>query len=113
MDASDQRLDDYLDEWFALLRTQVQPTTWHGDQNSARAYLRPGLGQVRVGELTVRMLNLHYPRLLESGGRRGVPGWNSRGSGSSTSATSMPRSCSTKACRSRSSANGWATRRAR
>jgi hypothetical protein len=73
MDASDQLLDDYLDEWFALLRTRVQPTTWHGYQNTARAYLRPGLGQVRVGELTVRMLNLHYLRLLESDGRRGGP----------------------------------------
>jgi integrase len=73
MDATALRLDDYLDEWFALLRTRVQPTTWHGYHNMARAYLRPGLGAVHIGELTVRRLNLHYLRLLESGGRRGGP----------------------------------------
>ena len=73
MDTADQRLDDYLDEWFVLLKTRVQLTTWHGYQNMARAYLRPGLGHVPVGELTVRQLNLHYVRLLESGARRGGP----------------------------------------
>ena len=73
MDAADQCLDDYLDEWFVLLKSRVQVTTWHGYQNMARAYLRPGLGHVAVGELTVRQLNLHYVRLLESGARRGGP----------------------------------------
>jgi len=73
MDAAAQYLDDYLDEWFVLLRTRVELTTWHGYQNMARAYLRPGLGHVRVGELTVRQLNLHYVRLLEAGARRGGP----------------------------------------
>jgi integrase len=73
MDAADQRLDDYLDEWFMLLRTRVQLTTWHGYQNMARAYLRPGLGHIPVGQLTVRQLNLHYVRLLECGARRGGP----------------------------------------
>jgi integrase len=73
MDPLMRSLNDYLDEWFVLLRTRVQPTTWHGYQNMARAYLRPGLGATPVGELSVRQLNLHYVRLLESGGRRGGP----------------------------------------
>ena len=47
MDAASQPLDEYLDDWFALLKTRVQLTTWHGYQNMARAYLRPGPGTSR------------------------------------------------------------------
>jgi integrase len=71
MDASPLTLDDYLDEWFALQRTRVEPSTWDSYDTSLRAYIRPYLGQVPLGALTVRALDLHYVRLLESGGRRG------------------------------------------
>ena len=66
-------LEAYLDEWLALARSQVQPTTWQGYRNVRRAYLRPRLGAHRVGKLTVRQLNLHFVELLTQGGRRGGP----------------------------------------
>jgi integrase len=66
-------LDEYLDEWFALQRTRVEPTTWHNYDTMARCYLRPELGATPLAELTPRQLDLHYVRLLESGGRGGRP----------------------------------------
>jgi integrase len=73
MDASPPTLDAYLDEWFALQRTRVEPSTWESYDTVARAYLRPRLGASPLDALTVRALDLHYVRLLESGGRRGQP----------------------------------------
>ena len=64
-------LDAYLDEWLALQRTRIEPTTWTNYQLMARYYLRPGLGECPVAELTVRALDRHYVQLLEHGGRRG------------------------------------------
>ena len=66
-------LDAYLDEWLALLRTRIQPTTFRGYDDMINAYLRPGLGQLRVGELTVHQLDLYFVHLLQQGGRRGGP----------------------------------------
>jgi len=66
-------LDAYLDEWFALQRTRVESSTWEMYDDVARAYLRPALGALRLDELRVRTLDLHYVRLLEAGGRRGQP----------------------------------------
>ena len=71
MDASPLTLDDDLDEWFALQRTRVEPSTWDSYVTPLLAYVRPYLGQVPLASLTVRMLDLHDVRLLESGGRRG------------------------------------------
>ena len=73
MDADPPTLDAYLDEWFALQRTRVEPSSWQAYHDVARAYLRPHLGSLRLDELTVRILDLHYVRLLEGGGRRGQP----------------------------------------
>lgn len=73
MDADPPTLDAYLDEWFALQRTRVEPSTWEMYDDVARAYLRPHFGALRLDELTVRILDLHYVRLLEAGGRRGQP----------------------------------------
>lgn len=66
-------LDAYLDGWLALLRTRVQPTTLRSYTDMADAYLRPRLGPLRIGELDVRQLNLHFAHLLTDGGRRGQP----------------------------------------
>jgi integrase len=68
---SDPTLNDYFDEWFALLRTQVQPTTWRGYHDMVHIYLLPTLGRTRLRELHVRQLNRLYVHLLEQGGRRG------------------------------------------
>lgn len=73
MEISPPTLDAYLDEWFTLQRTRVEPSTWEMYDDVARAYLRPTLGTLRLDQLTVRTLDLHYVRLLEAGGRRGQP----------------------------------------
>jgi integrase len=66
-------LDDYLDEWFALQRTRLEPTSWHNYRTMARIYLRPALGATPLADLTTRQLDLHYVSLLEDGGRTGGP----------------------------------------
>jgi integrase len=73
MDVAEMTLDAYLDEWLALLRTRVQPTTLRSYTAMADAYLRPRLGPLRIGEIDVRRLNLHFAHLLTGGGRRGQP----------------------------------------
>jgi integrase len=71
METDDPTLHAYFDEWFALLRTQVQPTTWRGYHDMVHIYLLPTLGPTRLSELHVRQLNRLYVYLLEQGGRRG------------------------------------------
>jgi integrase len=66
-------LDDYLDEWFTLQRTRLEPTSWHNYATMARIYLRPALGDTLLHALTTRQLDLHYVRLLEDGGKQGRP----------------------------------------
>jgi integrase len=73
MTPSPQTLGGYLDEWFTLQRTRVEPSTWESYDTVARAYLRPQLGDLPLDGLSVRALDLHYVRLLEAGGRRGQP----------------------------------------
>jgi hypothetical protein len=73
MDVAAMTLDASLDEWLALLRTRVQPTTLSSYTAMVEAYLRPELGPLRIGEIEVRRLNLHFVRLLTGGGRRGQP----------------------------------------
>jgi integrase len=66
-------LGEYLDEWFVLQRTRVEPTTWRSYRNVADFYLKRRLGERPLNELTVRELDLHYVWLLEEGGRGGRP----------------------------------------
>jgi integrase len=66
-------LGEYLDEWFVLQRTRVEPTTWRSYRNIADFYLRPRLGERPLDAITVRELDLHYVWLLEQGGRGGQP----------------------------------------
>jgi integrase len=66
-------LDRYLDEWFTLQRTRIEPTSWHNYATMARIYLRPALGARRLAELTTHDLDVHYVQLLEGGGRNGRP----------------------------------------
>ena len=63
-------LDAYLDEWLALLRMRVQPTTFKAYDDIIRGYLRPGRGHLRIGDLTVRQLNLCLVQPLQQGGLR-------------------------------------------
>jgi integrase len=78
MDARDEprrapTLDEYLDEWFVLQRTRLEPSSWDNYSIATRAYLRRGLGHRPLDDLTARDLDLHYVRILEDGGRNGRP----------------------------------------
>ena len=73
MDVAPMTLNAYLDQWLALSRSRVKPSTWQSYDDACRAYLRPVLGDCLVGELTVHQLNLHFHDLLHQGGRRGGP----------------------------------------
>jgi integrase len=73
MPDDDLTLDEYLDEWFSLQRTRLEPTSLSGYQLMARYYLRPRLGPRPIRSLTTRELDLHYVQLLEGGGRGGRP----------------------------------------
>ena len=73
MDVSTMTLSSYLDEWLELARTQVRASTFQGYMFRCNAYLRPGLGDCLVGELTVPQLNLFFIWLLHQGGEEGGP----------------------------------------
>jgi hypothetical protein len=69
-------LNAYLDEWLALQRTRIEPTTWANYRVMARYDLRPFLGERRLSELTVRDLDRHdhghlRPRAAGHGPGRG------------------------------------------
>lgn len=72
-DAAEPTVDAYLDEWVALQRTRIRPTSWTSYVDILDAYVRPRLGPVPLAELTVRLLDRHYVHLLCSGNRRGGP----------------------------------------
>lgn len=71
MDPDTPTVDGYLDEWLALLRTRVKPSTWQSYRSMAEAYIRPRLGELRLDELTVRRLDRFYVELLDRGRCRG------------------------------------------
>jgi integrase len=68
---TDLTLARYLDEWLALQRTRIEPTTWRSYHDMLRYYVRPHVGDVPLTALTVRRLDLLYVELLQRGGRRG------------------------------------------
>lgn len=72
-DAIELTVDAYLDEWVALLRTRIRPTSWTSYVDILDAYVRPRLGALPLVELTGRVLDRHYVHLLGSGNRRGGP----------------------------------------
>jgi integrase len=66
-------LGAYLDEWLALQRTQLQPSTWVNYEATLRRYVRPHLGAVPLSALRPRDFTLLYVHTLEQGGCDGRP----------------------------------------
>lgn len=64
-------LAEYLDTWLAVMRTQLQPSTWHSYRYQIRRYVLPQLGEVPLGALAPSQLTAHYAFLLERGRRDG------------------------------------------
>lgn len=64
-------LNAWLDEWLALQRSQLKPSTVKSYTATARAYLRPTLGRSRLDELTTRLITTTLADLMHHGGRDG------------------------------------------
>lgn len=56
-------LGDYLQQWLELQRSQLQPSTWESYRINVDCYLRPGLGTLRLDQLSAAQLTLFYSRL--------------------------------------------------
>jgi integrase len=67
-----QPLAAYLDTWLQLQRSQLQPSTWVSYRSNIECYLKPGLGDVALGELTPRELSTFYAQLQLHGRQRGA-----------------------------------------
>jgi integrase len=67
------RLADYLRDWLAAQRTQLQPTTWVEYRGQITRYIEPHLGDQLLEALDPGDIEATYARLLTSGGRNGKP----------------------------------------
>jgi integrase len=64
----------YLEgEWLPAYRLTVRPTTFDVAAQFARRYIIPGIGGVRLSELSRERVQALYAGLLSGGGRGGVP----------------------------------------
>ena len=70
--AARQTLAAYLDAWLELQRTQLQPSSWVSYRSNIECYLRPGLGDVALDELTPQRLSAFYAQLQVNGRQRGT-----------------------------------------
>ena len=66
-----QTVAAYLDTWLDLQRSQLQPSTLVSYRSNIECYLKPGLGEVRLEELTPAQLSAFYAQLQVGGRRRG------------------------------------------
>ena len=64
-------LNAWLDEWLALQRSQLKPSTIKSYTATARAYLRSTLGPYRLDELTTRLITTTLADLMHHGGHGG------------------------------------------
>jgi hypothetical protein len=63
-------LEQFLTEWLDSIEHAVKPTTYANYVDNVNAYIVPVIGHRRLQDLTVRVLNAFYRRLLESGRRK-------------------------------------------
>jgi integrase len=62
-----------LDQWFAIGRTRWSPTTVRNLASIIDKHLKPGLGEVLVGDLTAAMVDAFYEKLRVGGRFDGQP----------------------------------------
>lgn len=73
---SHRTVSDYFGEWLTSIEHAVKPSTYTNYVDYSKAYVLPHIGQRRLQEVDVPMLNALYRRLLTSG--RCKPDNNSR-----------------------------------
>src|SRR6266567_9632717 len=64
---SQRKVADFLDEWLAVVKDAVKPSTYQNYVDYIEAYVKPAIGKRRLQETTVPVLNMLYRRLLASG----------------------------------------------
>ena len=66
-------MGELLDQWFARGRTRWSPTTVRNLSSIVDRHLKPGLGDVLVGDLTTAMVDEFYEKLRVNGRLGGKP----------------------------------------
>ena len=64
-------MGELLEAWFATAAVSWAPTTIRQTRSVIDRYLLPGLGNVRIGDVTPAMIDALYAGLAENGGERG------------------------------------------
>jgi hypothetical protein len=64
---SQRKVGEFLDEWLAVVKDSVKPSTYQNYVDYTEAYAKPAIGERRLQDITVPMLNMLYRRLLTSG----------------------------------------------
>jgi len=64
---------DLIDDWLALAKRDLSPTTARGYDWIVKTYIRPSLGKVPLARLRASQLDRFYGQLRERGGQDGKP----------------------------------------
>jgi integrase len=64
---SQRKVAEFLDEWLAIVKDAVKPSTYQNYVDYIEAYVKPAIGKRRLQDVTVPVLNMLYRRLLASG----------------------------------------------
>src|SRR5690349_6977540 len=64
---SQRKVAEFLDEWLNIAEDAVKPSTYQNYVDYIEAYVKPAIGNRRLQDITVPVLNLLYRRLLASG----------------------------------------------
>ncbi len=71
--AQDTTVGDLIDDWLALAKRDLSPTTARGYDWIVKTYIRPSLGKVPLARLRASQLDRFYGQLREKGGQDGKP----------------------------------------
>lgn len=62
-----QTVGDFLDEWLDSIKASVRPRTHDAYESHVRVHIRPGLGGIRLADLTTQHVQRWIDRLAASG----------------------------------------------
>lgn len=63
---------EFLDAWIEGVRVEIAESAWANYGNLIRSYVKPGLGDIRLTDLTPQRVQAFYAELLASGKRDGT-----------------------------------------
>jgi integrase len=64
---SQRKVAEFLDEWLTVMKDSVKPSTYQNYVDYTGAYVKLAIGNRRLQDITVPVLNMLYRRLLASG----------------------------------------------